>query len=101
MSLEIEVPDGARPALVTFSRPYFSGYKARLGSEDLSVDSYRGLFPMVEIPSGMRGRLLLSYRPWWLVWGVPIALLSFTICVLSVFDGLRNQALAARAGRSD
>ena len=43
------------PALVTFSRPYFRGYKARLGDQKLAVTSYRGLFPVVEVPAGHKG----------------------------------------------
>src|SRR3954454_2804172 len=30
---DINVPNGDRPALLIFSRPYFSGYKAHIGSE--------------------------------------------------------------------
>ena len=42
---DIDVPNGDRPALFTFSRPYFRGYQARLGNRKLAVTSYRGLFP--------------------------------------------------------
>src|SRR5438552_889222 len=48
---DIEVPSGGRPALLTFSRPYFLGYKARIGSQKLALTSYRGLFPIVEVPA--------------------------------------------------
>ena len=57
VSADIDVPAGDRPALLTFSRPYFRGYKARLGDQKLAVTSYRGLFPMVKIPAGKHGRL--------------------------------------------
>jgi hypothetical protein len=70
---DVDVPTGDRPALVTFSRPYFRGYKARLGDQKLAVTSYRGLFPVVEVPAGTKGRLALSYRPPWLIWGSAVA----------------------------
>jgi hypothetical protein len=70
---DVDVPTGDRPALLTFSRPYFRGYEARLGNRKLVVTSYRGLFPIVEIPSGAHGRLALIYRPAWLIWGTVVA----------------------------
>jgi len=70
---DVDVANGDRPALLTFSRPYFRGYNARLGNQKLAVTSYRGLFPVVEVPAGVVGRLTLAYRPRWLVWGGSFA----------------------------
>ncbi|MEP6698146.1 MAG: hypothetical protein ABJB09_00305 [Verrucomicrobiota bacterium] len=69
MAVNVEVPPGQRPAVISFSRPFFRGYHATLEGHALEVSSYRGLFPIVEVPAGMRGLLILVYRPWWLVWG--------------------------------
>jgi hypothetical protein len=80
----VDVPDGDRPALLTFSRPYFRGYQARLGDQKLAVTSYRGLFPMVEIPAGTHGRLTLFYRPNWLVWGSAAAIACALVIGLSL-----------------
>jgi hypothetical protein len=77
---EVDVPNGDRPALLTFSRPYFRGYQAWLGDRKLPVTSYRGLFPIVEIPAGAHGRLALIYRPAWLIWGSATAV----VCVLVI-----------------
>ena len=83
---DVDVPSGDRPALLTFSRPYFRGYEARLGNRKLAVTSYRGLFPMVEVPAGAHGRLNLAYRPYWLVWGGSAALVSaFAVALLGFF----------------
>jgi hypothetical protein len=79
----VSVPDGDRPALLIFSRPYFRGYKARLCHRKLAVTSYRGLFPMVEVPAGAHGRLALVYRPAWLIWGSVGA----AACVLVILLG--------------
>jgi hypothetical protein len=80
---DIDVPNGERPALLTFSRPYFRGYEARLGNQKLTVTSYHGLFPMVEIPAGARGRLILTYRPRWLIWGTAVTVISAFVMVVS------------------
>ena len=81
---EIDVPNGDRPALLIFSRPYFRGYKAHIGSENLAVSSYRGLFPIVEVPAGAHGRLALIYRPAWLIFGSA----SAAACVLVILLAL-------------
>ena len=80
MEADVDVPNGDRPALLIFSRPYFRGYEARLGNRKLAVTSYRGLFPIVEVPANAHGRLALVYRPAWLIWGCAIA----AVCVLVI-----------------
>jgi hypothetical protein len=86
VELDVDVPSGDRPALLTFSRPYFRGYEARLRNQRLAVTSYRGLFPVVEVPAGAHGRLALIYQPAWLISGsataaacVLVFLLAFTL----------------------
>jgi hypothetical protein len=80
VNADIDVPAGDRPALLTFSRPYFRGYQAWLGDRKLPITSYRGLFPVVEIPAGAHGRLTLIYRPVWLIWGSATAV----VCVVAI-----------------
>jgi hypothetical protein len=80
---DIDAPNGEHPALLTFSRPYFRGYEARLGNQKLSLTSYHGLFPMVEIPAGARGRVVLIYRPHWLIWGTAMAVICAFVMVVS------------------
>jgi hypothetical protein len=82
---DVDVPGGDRPALLTFSRPYFRGYEARLGNQKLAVASYRGFFPIVEVPAGAHGRLTLTYRPYWLIWGGSVAATCGLVIVLSFF----------------
>ena len=86
VNVDVDVPNGGDPALVCFSRPHFPGYKAWLGNQKLAVSSYRGLFPLVELPAGSRGRLVLEYRPWWLVFGSGVAICGgaiFIACVVA------------------
>jgi hypothetical protein len=68
--LEADVSvSGEGPALLAISRPFFNGYRARLDDRDLVVTSYRGSIPLIEVPAGSKGRLILVYRPWWLICG--------------------------------
>ena len=84
LDADIDVPAGVRSALLTFSRPYFRGYKASVGNQKLAITSYRGLFPILEVPAGTHGRLTIVYRPAWLVWGGGMA----AVCGLIVLLGL-------------
>jgi hypothetical protein len=85
----VDVPDGGLPALLTFSRPFFRGYQAFLGHEKLRVDSYRGLFPIVELPAGSHAKLTLIYRPAWLVYGGGLSILCAAIWFISLFGAAR------------
>jgi hypothetical protein len=88
---DIDVSSGEPPALLIFSRPYFRGYEARLGDRKLAVTSYRGLFPIVEVPAGAHGRLILVYRPAWLILGVTIAVTCvFVILLAFILRGRTN-----------
>jgi hypothetical protein len=69
LEAEVAVPPADKPALLAISRPFFNGYRARIGGHELRVDSYRGLIPTIEIPAGASGRLMFVYRPPWLIWG--------------------------------
>jgi hypothetical protein len=84
VGVDVDVTNGDRPALLTFARPYFRGYQARLGDQELAVTSYRGLFPVVAIPAGTHGRLSLFYRPNWLIWGGAAAIACALVVVLSL-----------------
>ena len=90
ISLRVDVANNG-PALLTFSRPYFRGYQARLGHEKLRVDSYRGLFPIVEVPGGSHGRLVLTYRPQWLVLGGGLSVLCAVIWLFGLIAASRTR----------
>jgi hypothetical protein len=89
---DVDVPNGERSALLTFSRPYFRGYETRLANQRLAVTSYRGLFPIVEVPAGAHGRFVLTYRPCWLIWGGSAAIACAVIVVLSFFAAISTRA---------
>ena len=96
VEVDVDAPKADRPGLLTFSRPYFRGYEAQLGNQKLAVTSYRGLFPVVEVPAGAHGRLFLTYRPYWLIWGTGAAIASVLVVVLSFFAAISQR----RLGRS-
>jgi hypothetical protein len=81
LEFEVEVPDGGRPALLAVSRPFFPGYRARLGPARLSVGSYKGLIPTVEVPAGSHGHVILAYCPGWLEVGAAVSVLSGLILI--------------------
>lgn len=89
ISLDVDVPPGGENALLTFSRPYFRGYHATIGNQALQVESYRGLFPTVEVPAGAHGRLTLIYRPWWLVAAGAVSVVCAAIWIFGMFGALR------------
>lgn len=93
VEVDVDVPKGDRSALLTFSRPYFRGYAAHLGHQKLAVASYRGLFPIIEVPGGAHGQLTLTYQPSWLIWGSVAA----AACALVVALGFS----AAISGRKE
>jgi hypothetical protein len=96
---DIDVPPGDRSALLTFSRPYFRGYKARIGDQKLAITSYRGLFPILEVPAGTHGRLTVAYRPAWLIWGGDLAAVCGLIVLLGVIAAYRYSSAIGTESR--
>jgi hypothetical protein len=99
VNANIDVPAGDRPALLTFSRPYFRGYKARIGDQNLTVTSYRGLFPILEVPAGTHGRLTVAYRPAWLLWGGGVAVVCGLVVLLGVIAACRYSSSSGMESR--
>ena len=85
------VRTGDQPALITFSRPFFRGYEARIGGHHLTVNSYRDLTPVVEVPAKTSGRLVVRYRPVWLVIGAALTIISGAVWMVSALLALRSQ----------
>jgi hypothetical protein len=90
VEVDVDVPADGFSALLTFSRPYFRGYQASIGNRALRIDSYRGLFPIVEVPAGTHGRVTVIYRPRWLIAGGAIAILSGAVFVIGLFAAWRT-----------
>lgn len=86
LQADITVPANGPPALLTISRPFFHGYRAKIGDVPLKVDSYRGLMPVVEVPAGANGRVTLVYRPWWLIYGGAISAACLAFVMLAALS---------------
>jgi hypothetical protein len=95
IEMDVDVPSQGGPALLAFSRPFFHGYQARLNNQNLRVDSYRGLFPMVEVPAGTHAELILSYRPSWLMYGAALSAVSCVILLVGLLAALRSMRAQA------
>jgi hypothetical protein len=89
VQVDLDVPSGERSVLLIFSRPYFRGYQAHMNSTKLVVESADGLFSVVRIPPGASGRLVLEYRPAWLVAGATVAFTCLTILIVGFVAGVR------------
>ena len=94
IAADVDVPKGDAPALLSFSRPYFNDYAASLAGRSLNVGSDRGLYPTVEVPAGSRGRLVLKYRPAWLIYGGAIALTCTAFWLGGVIAVMRRQHMS-------
>ena len=88
ITADVDVPNGRAPALLTFSRPFFRGYQARMENQKLNVDSYRNLFPIVEVPGGSHGKFSLIYRPQWLIVGGTMSILCAVIWMAGTLAAL-------------
>ena len=99
VTADIDVPAGDGSALLTFSCPYFRGYKARIGDQKLAITSYRGLFPILEVPAGTHGRLTVAYRPAWLLWGGAVAAVCGLIVLLGVIAACRYSSSTGTESR--
>jgi len=98
LQADVMVPSGDRPALLTISRPFFRGYQAKLGERSLKVDSYRALFPIIEIPAGTSGPLTLVYRPRWLIWGGIVAGISLLVVLAGTIGAVASARHRNEAG---
>jgi hypothetical protein len=95
LEADVAVPEGSVSAMLAVSRPFFRGYVARIGNRALKVESFRGLSPVIEVPPGLSGRLVIVYRPWWLIWGAAIAtasLLAILACMIAAAAGRTRSA---------
>ncbi|MDQ6765176.1 MAG: hypothetical protein M3Z22_03630, partial [Verrucomicrobiota bacterium] len=96
---EVEVPSDGPPAHIAFSRPFFRGYRAHLDDRPLEVRSFRNLIPVIELPAGSRGVLMLEYRPGWLVAGGTIAVACMAFCLAAAVACTRRRGNSTREER--
>jgi len=71
--VDVDVPAGGGPALVSYARPWLPGYRATLDGRPLEVLRMDALMPAVLVPAGGRGRLEVRYFPDALRLGLGVA----------------------------
>lgn len=59
---------------ILFARAWYMGMSAELNGQKLSLVPYRDLLPLVTLPAGSQGRLVLSYWPTGMTLGLILAL---------------------------
>ncbi len=59
------------------------------------------MIPVVEVPAGTSGQLVLQYRPRWLIYGGAIAAFCALVCLAAGAKALLNRAGKAFAQRSE
>jgi hypothetical protein len=89
LSADVRLSKTEPGALLVISRPFLDGYRAEVEGKTLPVESYRGLVPIIHVPPGTAGRLTMTYRPWWLLWGDGIAMLSAFVWLTGAWRALR------------
>jgi hypothetical protein len=70
---EIDVPEGAKTALIIARRAWYPGFRATLNGTALAVLQADLVMPAVELPAGSHGTLEISYWPRGLVMGGVLA----------------------------
>jgi hypothetical protein len=80
---EVTPADTSRRVELLFSRPFFTGYEARINGAAHPVSAYRGLIPAIEMPAGVSGRVELIYRPRAVLLGGAIAVTSAVAMILA------------------
>jgi hypothetical protein len=93
---DVTSSDPSQPVLLTFSRPYFPGYRATLDGKPLTVTSLNGLAPTVELAPGQSGRVTMVYRPRAVTLGGAICGLTIAAAALASWQMSRRDRLGAR-----
>ena len=89
VNADIEVPAGDRSALLTFSRPYFRGYEARIGIRNSLSHLIADYFQFWKFQQAHMDGLRLSIDQLWLLWGGGLAAVSALIVLLGIIAACR------------
>jgi hypothetical protein len=90
---------GNSESLIAFSRPWHPGYRAWLDGRPVPVEVLGLLVPVVRLPAGASGRLVLEYRPRAIEWG-PWILVGTLAVTAMVFVVTRRRALLTKTACS-
>jgi hypothetical protein len=82
---------------VALARPWYPGLEAHFNGRPIPIHRLNMMQPAVVLPPGSSGQLVVRYRPWSLVWGVAVALL--TAAVVTAVLALRVLQRRSRGSR--
>jgi len=84
VALKVETRTCSGPSLLLLRRPWFPGYRARAGGQELPLVVADLVMPAVVIPAGFDGEVTVEYRPRSLRWGIIAALASLGALLVPV-----------------
>ncbi len=83
---------------VVLARPWYPGMVARLNGRELPLQAYRRMLPLIELPAGASGRLVIEYWPAGLSSGLIMAAASAAILIVLGLAARRRSLPLARLG---
>jgi hypothetical protein len=95
VQVQVTATDQDGEIVVALAQPWYPGLEAHFDGRPIPVHRLNMMQPAVVLSPGSSGELVVRYRPWSLVWGVAIALLT----AATVAAGLAWQALRRRSSR--
>ena len=98
VAADVTNPSQDRDALVVFSRPWHSGYRAEYAGRPLPVSVLDLTMPAVRLPPKTSGKLVLRYEPRSFVVGVAVA--AATAGILLLILGIASVRRFARKRRA-
>ncbi len=91
-TVELSAEDARRAvAPIAFVRPFLPGYEAVFNGAPVAVRQYRGILPIVELPSDARGILELRFRPKGLTHGVMLAAVTALVMLVIAVAGRKRR----------
>ncbi len=94
VKVEVDTRTSKRPALVSFARPWFPGYRATLDGEPTDVQRLDFMMPAIEVPAGRQAEVVLAYRPTSVAIGCGLVLLTLIALVGRWTISLRSRLAA-------
>jgi hypothetical protein len=98
VQVQVTATDRRGEIVVALAQPWYPGLVAQFNGQPIPIYRLNMMQPAVVLPPGSSGELVVLYRPWSLVWGVAVALLTVaTVAGALAWQALRRRSAWARA----